>query len=244
MGKSEKPSKRSEHGGPERRERKHYHRSHRSRSRERTPKQVVEERLTVQVTANESRELFVEDRRGDIQNLVYGSISRYSIPAFHRIGAGSVIGAKPSLKIERNSVDDKGIILNDRRDERRGEREKYAFARNEKKASRLLRVRPDLEEDVAAVDNLDFIAFRNPRPRKRQRLGSESEDSSDEDRRDYRSVEGKAKAGAESLEEGLEWASDSDSSDPEAGRTIKFDEALRQGEYQAFSKSGRAPRRC
>ena len=228
VGKVEKPVKRSEHGVPERRERKHHHRSHRSRSRERTPKQVVEERLPVPVTAIDIRELFVEDRRGDVQNLVYGGIHRYSIPAFHRIGAGGVLGAKPSLKIERNFAEHKGIILDDRRDERKGEREKYAFARNEKKASRLLRVRPDLEEDVAAADNLDFIAFRNLRSRKRQRIGSESEDSSDEDKRHYRSIEGKAKAVAESLEEGLEWASDSDSSDPEAGRTIKFDEALRK----------------
>jgi len=228
VAKAEKPVKRSDHGGTEGRERKHHHRRHRSRSRERPPKQVVEERLLVQVAAKDSGELFIEDRRGDVQNLVYGSIHRYSIPAFHRIGAGSVIGAKPSLKIERDSAEDKGIILNDRRDERRGEREKYAFARNEKKTPRLLRIRPDVAEDVAVADNPDFIAFRNSRPRKRQRLGSESEYSSDEDKNHYRSIEGKAKVVIESLEEGLEWASDSGSSDLEAGRTIKFDEALRK----------------
>jgi hypothetical protein len=228
VGNLAKTVKRSEDGLPGGKERKHHHRRHRSRSRERTPKQVVEGPLPVQIASNNTRELFVEDRKGDIQNLVYGSIHRYSIPAFHRIGAGSVLGIKPSIKIDRNFVEDKGIILNDRRDERKAEREKYAFARNEKKPPRLLRIRPDLVEDVAAANNLDFIAFRDPRPRKRQKLGSDSDDTSDENKMHYRSIEGKAKAVADPLEEGWEWTSDSDSSDPEAGRTIKFDEALRK----------------
>jgi hypothetical protein len=241
VGKVTKSVKRSEYGGPEGKERKHHHRRHRSRSRERAIKQVAEERLPLQITTSDSRELFVEDRRGDVQNLVYGSIHRYSIPAFHRIGAGNVLGAKPGLKIERNPAEDIGIILNDRRDERKGEREKYAFARNEKKAPRLLRIRPDLVEEAAVADNLDFIAFRNPRPRKRARLGSESDYSSDEDRRHYRSIEGKAKAVTESLEEGLEWASGSDSSDPESGRTIKFDEALRKKNVRLSRKVDEHP---
>lgn len=218
-------------GSPERKERKHHHhhhRRHRSRSKERTQKQVLEERLPIQIVSDDTNDLFVEDRRGDIQNLVYGSIHRYSVPAFHRIGAGSVLGANPGHKIERNSAEDKGIILIDRRNDRKGEREKYAFARNEKKAPRLLRIRPDLAEDAAAAENLDFIAFQNPRLRKRQRIGSDASSSSEEDRKHYRSIEGKAKGVNESIEEGLEWTSDSDSSDPETGRTIKFDEALRK----------------
>jgi hypothetical protein len=58
--KSEKPSEGSEPGDLEGRERKHHHRRHRSRSQERTPKRVVDERLPVQATANNSGELFVE----------------------------------------------------------------------------------------------------------------------------------------------------------------------------------------
>jgi len=223
-----KPVKRSEHNRADGRERKHHHRRHRSRSRERTPKQVVEERIPLQIASNDSSELFVEDRKGDIHNLVYGNIHRYSIPAFHRIGRGSVLGSKPGLKIEENLVEDKGIVLSDRRVERKREREKYAFAYNEKKVPRLLRIRPELEEDVATGYNLDFIAFRNSRPRKRQKLDSDLADSSEEDNTHYRSIEGKAKAVAEPLEEGLEWASISDSSDPETGRIIKFDDDLRK----------------
>ncbi len=241
VGSAVKQVKRSEHGGPEGKERKHHHRRHRSRSRERRPKQLVEERLPVQITSNDSTELFVEDRRGDIQNLVYGSIHRYNIPAFHRIGAGRVLGADANLKIDRNLSQDKGIILNDRRDERKGEREKYAFARNEKKAPRLLRIRRDLEDDVAAADNLDFIAFRNPIPRKRDRLGSETGESSEDDKRHYRSIEGKMKVVAEQLEDGLEWASDSGASDPEAGRIIKFDEALRKENIRLSRKVDEHP---
>src|SRR5277367_2005040 len=102
-GKVVKPVKRPDHEGPGGKERKyHHHRRHRSRSRERTPRQIVEDRLPIQIATNDTRELFVEDRLGDIQNLVYGSNHRYSVPTFHRIGAGSVLGAKPSFKIERN----------------------------------------------------------------------------------------------------------------------------------------------
>src|SRR5271170_559880 len=77
VGNLAKAVKRSEGGLPEGKERKHRHRRHRSRSRERTPKQVVEGPLPVQIASNNTRELFVEDRKGDIQNLVYGSIHRY-----------------------------------------------------------------------------------------------------------------------------------------------------------------------
>ena len=94
--------------------------------------------------------LYIIDREGDVKNLVYGSIHRYSVPPFHRIGAGSVLGAKRSLKIDRDVTDEKVIVLRDRKDEIGGRREKYVFARNEKKAVRLLRIRPE-----AIVDELD-----------------------------------------------------------------------------------------
>jgi hypothetical protein len=120
------------------------------------------------------------------------------------------------------------IVLTDYREYASGRREKYVFARNEKKATRLLRIRPDITTDSAATENTDFIPLRIPNPRKRKRMGSHSSDSSEDGKLHYRSIEGRAKAGTMPLDDDLEYMTDSDSPDPESGRTIRHDETIRQ----------------
>jgi hypothetical protein len=230
-------SVRSEHREKDRR---HHRRRHRSRSRERTGREINVAPSVPAPKPDEPAEVFIEDWRGDAQNLIYGSIHRYSVPPFHRIGAGSVLGALKNTRIDRTFADDKAIVLSDRRDEAKAQREKYVFARNEKKAERLLRIRPD--ENTSAVDNLDFIALQISKPRKRARLSSHSSHSSQEDEHHYRSIEGKAKTSKEILDNDLEWATESDSSDPQSGRTIKFDEALRKRNIELSRRVDEHPR--
>lgn len=206
----------------------HHHRRHRPRSKERSRDQPGVRKPTVASTIDDTVQIFVEDRLGDPKNLVYGSIHKYSVPPFHRIGSGCVLGAGTHLKIERNAGEDKEIILSDRLDEAIGKKKKYAFARNEEKPNRLLRIRPEAVDNVKMPDNLDFIALSISRPRKKTRLGSHSSESSDEDRQNYRSIEGKAKAPSNPLDGALEYVTESDSSDPEYGRRIRFDDHVRR----------------
>lgn len=80
---------------------------------------------------DETVEVFIFDRKGDVKNLVYGSIHQYSIPPFHRAGAGSVLGAPPYVRIDRDYGDERGIVLYDKRDFKATYREKYIFSKIE-----------------------------------------------------------------------------------------------------------------
>jgi hypothetical protein len=209
----------------------HHHRRQRSRSREKSRErpnsQAIEESVAKIPVKEDTSELFTEDRKGDVQNLIYRSIHRYSVPPFHRIGAGSVLGAQRFLKIDRNSPEDKGIVFTDHQSDSGVKREKYVFARNEKKTTRLLKIRPDIATDSTAIGNVDFISLKISNPRKRKRTGSYSGDTSEDDKLHYRSIEGKAKVSTMPPDENLEYATNSDSSDPESGRTIRYDETIR-----------------
>lgn len=170
--------------------------------------------------------LFLVDRKGDPNNVVYGSIHRYEVPTFHRIGAGNVLGAPKSLKIDRDSIDDRGITLVDVWNKRPAKRKKYVFARNERKVARLLRSQPTgFSIDAGGFANADFISFSTI-PTKRKRSGSDFSDSSTREGH-YRSIEGKAKAITQP-DEGMLYVTDSDSSDRGSGRIIMFDQAMRQ----------------
>jgi len=211
-------------------ERRHHHRHHRSRSRSREKAQLVRRQkspspLVPTPLAESGLPYFVLDRKGDVQNLTYGRLHRYDVPPFHRIGAGSVIGVNRRFRIERGQVEDDGIILADRRETSILKREKYVFARNEKKGARLLKIRPEESIKDDAASNADYVSLRTSR--KRKRGGSTSSSSGEEERTHYRSIEGKAKVGKKPDDEALEYATESDLSDSELGRTIRFDEAIR-----------------
>ena len=61
---------------------------HTSNTREtsKTNRRFVETEQSSQPSKNECTEIFVVDRKGDFNNLVYGSIDRHDIPPFHRAG--------------------------------------------------------------------------------------------------------------------------------------------------------------
>ncbi|KAI4731432.1 DUF1740-domain-containing protein [Aureobasidium sp. EXF-10728] len=45
--------------------------------------------------------LFTVDRDGDQQNASYGRLHKYSIPSYHRVGFGNILGLPPRFKIDR-----------------------------------------------------------------------------------------------------------------------------------------------
>jgi hypothetical protein len=59
------------------------------------------------------------DRKGDADNIKYGSLNRYATPAYRRFGYGSIIGLSTDIKIDRESSTDRGILLTGPRSQRR-----------------------------------------------------------------------------------------------------------------------------
>jgi hypothetical protein len=151
---------------------------------------------------------FQVDKKGDPSNLVYGTIHRYSIPAYQRWGAGTIVGIPRWFKIERDASREGTIVIGDPASKLK-RRERYIFARNEGKRQRKLRLRREREWSPIGLAS-DFIpldvaaAKRNIEP-----------NSDDEGGADYRSIEGKARHQGT---KGADWqyASDSSISDEEA----------------------------
>lgn len=206
--------------GDDSRRHRNRHRSHREKRPRRHSPPPVEELKQ----AEKSLTSYFIDVKGDRQNIVYGSIHRYDVPSFYRIGGGRVIGAGKHLRMNRDMVNDgKGIMLEVRVGVGTG-REKYVFSRLEKKGQRLLRVLPQVSTDLE--QNADYIPITKTRKRATE---SESEDASDDSESHYRSIEGKAKPDRAPPDRDFEYISDSDSSGPEsARRTLAFDKLLRQ----------------
>ncbi|KAE9984875.1 hypothetical protein BLS_000958 [Venturia inaequalis] len=143
------------------------------------------------------------DTTGDVSNLKYGSLHRYSIPAYRRSGYGNVMGAGTRAKIDRFLSDEKGIVV-DAPESSKGNK-KRPFLKVTSKNTRSLRlIRSDGEVQRLDHDQ-DFLALLPSRKRKR---GSESPIPEDGEV-DYRSIEGKAKESNQPHDVDLEYLTDS-----------------------------------
>ncbi|TVY82315.1 Protein NRDE2-like protein [Lachnellula suecica] len=217
----------------------------RSRSRERDH-QVIEAKFfqPPKGTREESPDLFFIDRKGDEKNIAYGSIHRYSVPAFYRIGAGNVLGAPTNLKINRNYGDEKEIVLNDWRNSISSSREKYIFSRVAREKPRLLKIRPEHVARNAEDSSEDFVSLNQARGKKRKRTGQDGGESSasENDETHYRSIHGKSKPKNQPEDEGLQYATESESSGSETGFKLDSDAPGRQRNVQLGQKVEQDPR--
>ncbi|TGO45671.1 hypothetical protein BCON_0374g00060 [Botryotinia convoluta] len=188
-------------------------------------------------------DIYVVDRKGDVKNLIYGSNHRYSVPPFHRIGAGRVLGAPRDTKIDRDYSDDKGIVLTNLRDFRFNNREKYIFSKVERDRPRLLKIRSEVLAEEPFLHDDDFVPLQISRGKKRKRvdqeLGSNSE--SDHDDTHYRSIQGKAKKSNQPQDNAFQYASDSDSSGSDAGRTMRLESSIKQKNIELSRRIEHAP---
>jgi len=207
---------------------RHRHR-HRSTSRERDSNVPEAKFSPPPAPAREkSPDIFYIDSKGDEQNLTYGSIHRYDVPAFYRVGAGGVLGALPNLKINRDHEMDKEIVLHDWKNSKFSHREKYAFSRVERDRPQLLKIRPELLAQNPEYLDVDFVSLNPVRGRKRKRVGTHDETSdSDNDESHYRSIHGKLKDKSQPSDSALQYATDSESGS-EAGVTLSSSAPERQ----------------
>ncbi|KAI9761786.1 MAG: hypothetical protein M1840_001705 [Geoglossum simile] len=221
----QKRGKRSHHGQQERH--RHHHRQHRSQSRDRTGTELVKHVDPEIVGWDDSPEVYTIDTKGDPKNLVYGAIHQYSLPTYCRTGAGNVLGLNRESKIFRELSSEKGIVIQSRYSGISRSREKYAFARNERKGTKKLRIKSFDREDAAFEATLSFIPLRLARGIKQERLETGNSSSGEDDGRHYRSIEGKAKARNHPEDKDLEFASESSASDYEQTEAM-WDETIRQ----------------
>lgn len=154
---------------------------------------------------------FIIDRTGDSKNVEYGSLHRYSVPAYHRCGKGSVIGIANHGKIDRDQSSEKGVVVNN------GARSQHAARpltrKQHRPNARPLRVVPHTEPQHGNDFNIstDFIAISTSRKRKR---GSKSPLSDyDQNLRDYISTQGAAEADYKPDDQDLEQVSDAELED-------------------------------
>ena len=137
--------------------------------------------------------VFTVDKRGDTDNVKYGSVHRYSVPLFARFGSGSVLGTPVSSKIDRDESTENDTVIRSRSPKSSWTRKKnYWFLGGAPREE--ISVKPSQEPS-----NEDFEAdFLPLRPRKRRRADSSSSGSgSDEQAPDYRSISVKANAKAD-----------------------------------------------
>ncbi|KAH7418399.1 NRDE-2, necessary for RNA interference-domain-containing protein [Cadophora sp. MPI-SDFR-AT-0126] len=219
-------------GSDEREDKRRNHKRPRSNSRERLPTKLGEE-PTRASNETKSPDIFIIDRKGDVKNIIYGSIHRYSVPPFYRYGSGYVLGASSDVKIDRSQGDDKAVVLRNWRMPR--SREKYVFSKVEKERPRLLRIRPEVLVETSGDIDLNFVPLQVPRGKKRN-CGTGNESSDDEEKRDYRSIYGKPKGSGQPADEDLQYATETDSSGSDTGRVIRLDSAIRQKNVELSRK--------
>ncbi|TKA26603.1 hypothetical protein B0A50_04711 [Salinomyces thailandicus] len=206
----ETPAPSRERQSSSRRLQNHYERRHSSRdghhslypnpNSERQPVVLVGDEL-------EESDLFIVDRRGDAKNVEFGSLHRYSIPSYHRIGYGRLIGQLPSVRIDRDESTEKQTVLSQAGRGGRsdvGRLKSASAARQSEKDLRIITADSQSKDDVGAQS--DFLSFRTHRKRKRDHdtvdFGSTV---------DFRSIEGWAKPSDEPQDGDLRLASDTDS---------------------------------
>ncbi|KAL1962181.1 hypothetical protein VTN77DRAFT_527 [Rasamsonia byssochlamydoides] len=229
------------------RERSHRHRSRsrersRDRSRDRHAHHVsralddfnedVPSRPKVALKAEaENSDLYVVDRKGDRYNVTYGTIHRYNVPLYHRVGRGRVLGLPASFKIDRDYKDEAALLI--RTDTWQGDgarhKSKSILARGDTKEKRLFRVRRETVSDASDARK-DFLPLSSQGSRKRRKLlgdfSAMDMSDSEAEKYAYRSIHGKAKP-EQDIGSDLEIESASDLSE-EDGVVINWEHDVRQ----------------
>jgi tetratricopeptide (TPR) repeat protein len=190
-------------------------RLHRSRSRE--SKSVIPRATAPRSPSPEpdvTRKQFFVDTKGDVGNLVYGTIHKYSIPKYRRSGAGRIVGLPSNLRIDRDEGDGKGIVLmsgNAGREDASVKTMRQLFSKLDSKDVKKLRVKKEETGlDEAFSRGLDFVPLSTT-SKKRKTRDAEAPGDSEDERDHYRSIEGLKKRSAAPDDQDLDYASDSQS---------------------------------
>lgn len=237
------------------------HRSHRDRSRSRERRREHRDRdhrhshrkdahVREEVTAasrpivkearEEDTDLFIIDLKGDRHNLLYGTLHRYSVPAYHRVGRGSVLGLPRRYKIDRETEGNTLVLrTNDWPTDSTRLKSKNILAGLRKQKGRLLRVRSEPVSDAADTipdSAKDYLPLNISAHRKR-RDGLQEADSDDE-KYAYRSIHGKAKP-EQDIPSDVEAVSETDSENE--GFRVDLNGEIKQTNVELSRKTEESP---
>lgn len=183
----------------------------------------------------EDDDLYIVDRRGDAKNVEYGSLHRYSVPAYRRAGYGNILGLSNAVRIDRDASTDKELSLGTR----------APRLDNSKRASNLLSSKygrasgPKLRFINSSSREADAIGtdFIELPSRKRKRESESPEAGSRHKTVDYRSIEGKAKStqGTDNGDVELDSSSDAGDASEELERLARQQNAVLFKETKASS---------
>lgn len=110
---------------------------------------------SLQIHHEESSDLFVVDRKGDSQNVAYDRLHKYSIPTYHRVGYGSILGLHSKFKIDCiESTLDK-VLVTDKTAIPKQVPQRLLLKRQRNQELLTLQVRDEHELDLAQ----DFVVF-------------------------------------------------------------------------------------
>ncbi|KAL3444640.1 NRDE-2, necessary for RNA interference-domain-containing protein [Aspergillus insuetus] len=202
-----------------RNDRKHSYRNRKeARRHDKEPARApTPSRSPVKEPTEDSSDLYVIDRKGDKYNLIYGTVHRYSVPRYYRIGRGRVLGLPPNYRIDRDTIGENEIVLKSetsRTDTSKARTNKLLSA-SSRLTPRLLRVRPTAPADDPIKSSDDFVPLRHSHGKEHKDKYGES--GTEDEKYGYRSIHGKLKHD-DGLPSDLEPMSDTDISGEEGVR--------------------------
>ncbi|EMC92076.1 hypothetical protein BAUCODRAFT_38105 [Baudoinia panamericana UAMH 10762] len=166
-----------------------YHHRHRERPQSASSSShlLVSQSLNVDSGEVFTDKHFIVDTRGDAKNAEYGSLHRYSVPTYHRIGYGRLVGAPPAAKLDREqSSTTQAVLTIDRQNQTdRPLRSRSLTFPRERRIHVVARDGSDTDIELQA----DYITLSQALLKRKR--GSESPDASVE-AVSYRSIYGKA----------------------------------------------------
>ncbi|OKL61538.1 hypothetical protein UA08_03309 [Talaromyces atroroseus] len=185
----------------------------------------------------EPQDIYKIDRKGDIHNVIYGTIHRYSIPQYRRAGRGRILGLPARFKIDRTYDGEDSLLVRADGSIADGTRHKTRsiLSAADAKERRVLRIRQDLIADNDDAHK-NFIPLDYNGSRKRQRiLGGDDVSDSEAEKYGYRSILGKAKPEQQDIPSDMEASLESDSN--EEGSAVKWNREANQRNLELLRRA-------
>lgn len=191
----------------------HHHHQHHDRRQSRS----VSPQRRPPVPAPREDPLYIVDKRGDPMIVRYGSNERSRVPSYRRVGASRVMGGGGRLKFIYDGSRELFSLGNKPGEGPSAFRDRSILSKAARKKTRVFRLRsePESKEARKLEDEPDFLPLSESR--KSQQTQDDEYEISGDERPNYRSIQGKAKA-RDFVDSDLESA-DSSESEAEANPT-------------------------
>lgn len=136
---------------------------------------------------------FAVDKAGDLNNITFGTLHRYSTPSYFRFGSGKVIGSPSEQNIDRSISTEKHVVLTDRYPRPSEKWDRKGSWQAVRKQTKQLKIRPQAKAPAAIGVAPEFVSLGNSDHNASKSSIDVSTSSGEEDSH-YRSVAGKAKS--------------------------------------------------